>query len=688
MSAPSVPGRCVLVDGTPQDLARLGGVPGLEQVSAVDLAEALGPAEAPVDLVVLGTQATAAVLLAQRAHRLAPGAGIAVLAVDPVAVRRQAAFAPEVPLDLLVAGVDDPDLPARVRELRTASRERRRHAGVLAAITRHPGSPDWAGAPGVTAVGALLEHVPIPVLVAEPTGELLGWNRQAEDLLGLGPAVLGWPVDEVAPGAQAAFSGAGGQQGPAHIGIAGRVLELSSATTQTDTGRPVVLVFATDVTAQRAAERDRDRLAGHVQLLARVSESLMGPLDLTEPLTRLAQALVPGLADWISIQVLDGHGQLHNVAMRHRDPVLAPVARAAEELKEARHCFTEPSRRAAAGERVLLPRIDPGELAGQVADPELRALVTQLGMGSAVAVPITGRERLLGSILLVVAPGGNQLGAPELELAEEIGRRAGVALDNALLYAGQRHLATELQRSLLTAPPETSFADIAVRYLAAAQQAQVGGDWYDAFRRRNGDLLVVVGDVAGHDTRAAAAMGQLRGLVRGIGHAGADSPGSVLTAVDQAIEGLELATIATAVVAQLVAPERDGAAGLQVQWSNAGHPPPVLLEPSGRARLLTPGGGRADLLLGVDAGAPRSSERTTLPAGATLLLYTDGLVERRGESLDEGTDRLLATVEECAEADLDRFCDRVLTRMVPEPGADDVALLAVRPTVRGGSPEA
>ncbi|MGY1857512.1 SpoIIE family protein phosphatase [Modestobacter sp. SYSU DS0290] len=681
MSAARPLGRSLLVGGTPQDLDRLGGVPGLEQVSAVDLEAVLGAAGEPVDLVVVGTRAAAGISLVQRAHRLAPGAAVVVLATDPVAVRRQAAFAPEVPVDLLVAGVDDPDLPARVRELSEASRERRRHAGVLAAIARHQAEPGRPGAPGATAVGALLEHVPIPVLVAEPTGELLGWNRQAEDLLGLGPAVLGRPIDEAAPGARATLSRPGRSR-PAHVVLGGKVLELTSATTQTDAGRSVVLVFATDVTAQRRAERDRDRLAGHVQLLARVSDSLMGPLDVSEPLTRLAEVLVPGLADWISVQVLDEHGQLRNVAMRHRDPALAPVARAAEELKEARQCFTQPSRRAAAGERVLLPRITREELDRQVPDPGLRALVAQLGMGSAVAVPITGRDRFLGSILLVDAPGRDRLGAPELALAEEVGRRAGVALDNALLYAGQRHVASELQRSLLTAPPATSFADIAVRYLAAGRQAQVGGDWYDAFRRRNGDLMVVIGDVAGHDTRAAAAMGQLRGVLRGIGHGTADPPGSVLTGVDQAIEGLELATIATAVVAQLRTPGREGAGGLELQWSNAGHPPPVLLDASGRARLLTSGDGRADLLLGVDAAAPRSSAWATLPAGATLLLYTDGLVERRGESLDEGTDRLVATVEQHAGADLDAFCDQVLSGMVPEPGGDDVAMLAVRPAVR------
>jgi anti-sigma regulatory factor (Ser/Thr protein kinase) len=206
----------------------------------------------------------------------------------------------------------------------------------------------------------------------------------------------------------------------------------------------------------------------------------------------------------------------------------------------------------------------------------------------------------------------------------------------------------------------------------------VGGDWYDAFRRRTGELLVVIGDVAGHDTRAAAAMGQLRGLLRGIGFTTADDPSLVLSAVDEAIEGLELATLATAVVAELHPPE-DAADGVRLRWSNAGHLAPVLLDPHGRARLLTPSRGKADLLLGIDPATPRITETAVLPPGSTLLLVTDGLVERRGESLDDGLARLLSLVEEQAPDELDRLCDAIVDRLVPQAAADDVAIVAVRP---------
>jgi serine phosphatase RsbU (regulator of sigma subunit)/anti-sigma regulatory factor (Ser/Thr protein kinase) len=302
----------------------------------------------------------------------------------------------------------------------------------------------------------------------------------------------------------------------------------------------------------------------------------------------------------------------------------------------------------------------------------------QLGMGSVLAVPIPGKVGLHGHVLLANAPGGAAFTETDLALAVEIGRRTGIALDNARLYASQRHVATELQQSLLTDPPAVPFADIAVRYVAAARRAEVGGDWYDVFRRRGGGVVVVVGDVAGHDTRAAAAMGQLRGLLRGIGFRGSDDPGEVLRGVDEAIEELELATLATAVLAEISPPEQ-GADGARLRWSNAGHPVPVLLGPDGRARLLTPSRGKADLLLGIDPVTERTTETATLPFGSTLLLFTDGLVERRGESLDEGTARLLHLVEDEATDDLDRLCDALVAGLVPSAAADDVAIVAFRP---------
>ena len=690
MSGPTQHGRCLLVDGSSAEAEVLRTLPGLAEVSSAEMDARLGTATAAVDVVVIGSLATSPVSLAQRAHRLAPEASIAVLTAQATGVRRQASFAPGVPVDLLIAAVGDAEVLHRVEALREASAQRRRHAAVLAAVARHPSALGGRAPSGLTAVGALLEHAPIAVLVASPSGELLGWNRRAEGLLDLEPAISGQPVDTVIPGAQSVIAGvassaepgqSSGGAPPLHVRIAGRVdVELSSVLSQTDSGRPVVLLLAADVTAHREAERERERLAGHVELLGRISDSLMQSLDVSESLSRLARAVVPRLADWVSIQVREEHDHLYDIAMHHRDPGLVEVTREAERLKTRRSCFTEPSRRAASGESVLLPLVTADGLVHQVPDLELRSLVQQLGMSSAVAVPVPGRAGVLGSLLLVNSCGSGSFGEVDLALAREIGRRAGIALDNARLYAGQRHVATELQKSLLTAPPALPFADIAVRYVSAAQEAQVGGDWYDAFRQRSGNLMVVIGDVVGHDTRAAAAMGQLRGLLRGVGFSAESGPSQVLTSVDEAIDGLELSTFATAVLAQLIPQQRtDGAAGLLLRWSNAGHPPPVVIDPHGRTRVLESSSGRSDLLLGVDARTRRITEETTLPPGSTLLLYTDGLIERRSQSLDDGLHSLLSTIGRLPHEDLDRLCDGILDTMAPHAGEDDIAIVAVRP---------
>ncbi|MDT0275418.1 ATP-binding SpoIIE family protein phosphatase [Blastococcus goldschmidtiae] len=695
MTGEGVPGRCVLAGFSAADAALVEGLEGAERIDPSELAEPPGPAGGPVDLVVIGPQVTAAVSMVQRAHRRWPDASVAVVAPDPVTVRRQVSYAPGVPLDLLVAGRTD-DLLLRFQELRAASIGRRRHSAVLAAVVHGVGAADAPSPSRVTAMGALLEHAPLAVLVAGSAGEVLGWNRRAEDLFGLEAAMRGTSVDDVIPGALSIVTSAPPGNGPLaadrvaapplHVRVADRLeVELSAVSSQTDLDRPVVLLLAIDVTEQRRVERERDRLAAQVDLLGQISESLMGSLDLAESQSRLAGALVPALADWVSIHLRDDHDQSAGVLIRHRDPALDAVVGKAERLKSRRGLSTEPSRRAAAGEAVLLRDVDAEELVAQVPDAGLHSLVRLLGTRSLIAVPVPGRTSLLGSLLLVRSPGSAPYTAADRDLAVEIGRRAGIALDNARLYSGQRHLATELQQSLLTDPPTVAFADIAVRYVAAGQQAQVGGDWYDAFRQRRGDLVLVIGDVVGHDTRAAAAMGQIRGLVRGICFSSADVPSRLLSSVDEAIQGLELNTMATAVLAQLSPPTADGR-DVRMRWSNAGHPPPVLLDATGRAHLLEPGTGKADVLLGVDASARRTTEETTLPAGSTLLFYTDGLIERRGEDLDQGLRRLLATVEQHASADLATLCDAILEVMVPRAGEDDVAMVAVRPRSSSAEP--
>jgi serine phosphatase RsbU (regulator of sigma subunit) len=304
------------------------------------------------------------------------------------------------------------------------------------------------------------------------------------------------------------------------------------------------------------------------------------------------------------------------------------------------------------------------------------------GLQSWAALPLRTGRRPLGSVLI----GWNSvqdfpeddvrvLEAFAAECSQAVARVARLEAERRRANA-TRGLAETLQRSLLSEPPRRPQLEIAVRYRPAAREAQVGGDWYDAFVTAPGETTLVVGDVTGHDWTAAAVAGQLRSMLRGIAFALDGRPvGAVLAALDRAVRDTGMATLATAVVARLV----DGPAGFperpgQLRWSNAGHPPPLLVEPDGTASLLDR---PSDLLLGVDPEVSRSDHAVDLRPGATVLLYTDGLVERRDATLDDGLRRLLAAATDLAARPVDQLCDEVIARLDPEL-SDDIALLALR----------
>jgi chemotaxis family two-component system sensor kinase Cph1 len=216
-----------------------------------------------------------------------------------------------------------------------------------------------------------------------------------------------------------------------------------------------------------------------------------------------------------------------------------------------------------------------------------------------------------------------------------------------------------------------------VRYVPAAREAQVGGDWYDVFVQPDGSTMLVIGDVVGHDTEAAATMAQLRGLLRGIAYDSAEGPARVLARLDAAIDGLRLGAMATVLVGRLEQTDEERAAGVtRLRWSSAGHLPPLVVGPDGTAQALT--AARPGLLLGVSPQAVRTDQVAVLRRGSTVLLYTDGLVERRDSGFDAGVDRLTLALAELHELPVDVVCDEVLERLVPDGAEDDVALVAVR----------
>jgi hypothetical protein len=243
------------------------------------------------------------------------------------------------------------------------------------------------------------------------------------------------------------------------------------------------------------------------------------------------------------------------------------------------------------------------------------------------------------------------------------------ATDRVIARAAERAIGEALQRSLLTKPAQPDHTQVAVRYLPAASQARIGGDWYDAFNGHDGTLMLAVGDVNGHDQRAAVAMAQVRNLLRGVAYTTHGSPARVLTTLDTAMVGLEVGLYATAVLARV---EEDGA-GRTLRWSNAGHPPPVLIDPDGRARMLETA---PEILLGLAEGE-RSDHAVALESGSTVVFYTDGLVERRRVPLQTGFDWLVNLLEGVQRLDAETICDRIVSQ-VDEGVDDDIVLLVLR----------
>ncbi|MCW2581695.1 MAG: hypothetical protein JWQ53_485, partial [Klenkia sp.] len=231
-----------------------------------------------------------------------------------------------------------------------------------------------------------------------------------------------------------------------------------------------------------------------------------------------------------------------------------------------------------------------------------------------------------------------------------------------------------LQRSLLTEPAQHAGCTVTARYRPAGLLVQIGGDWFDSFTTSAGLVDVVVGDVSGHDQDAAALMGQARNLLRGIAYTVDEPPAAVVGQLDRALADLGTGVYATLVLACLDEPDEHDVR--TVRWTNAGHPAPLVVRTDGRVEVLDT---RPELMLGVDPTATRSDHRTELAPGETLLLYTDGLVERRGSDLDDGTAWLVAAVTAAAAAGLRgaALCDHLLD-LVAGDAEDDIALLALQ----------
>ncbi len=453
-------------------------------------------------------------------------------------------------------------------------------------------------------------------------------------------------------------------------------------------------VYFVDISDRREAQDALARSAQRLALLSSVSDGLTSTLDPVEGVSRLSTILVPGLADWCLVTLVadpyaaDWRRGLRDVGWTHADPGMHDTLRQYAALRL--RAMTDESYLARTIRDVTPILMESGaaeKVAAVLRQGAARDRLLELDPASAVAVPLRARGRTVGVVTVFRGHGRPTFTDDDVALLEDVGARAGLALDNARLYEAERDVAETLQRSMLTAPPQTEHLQVVTRYSPASEAARIGGDWYDAFLQQNrgpgnNDVVVVVGDVVGHDVEAAAAMGQVRGLLRGIAVHSGYAPAAVLSGVDQVMESLHLETTATAVVARLEHhPRPTAAAGEQMvlRWAHAGHPPAMLVSPAGVVTRLADVEDN-DLLLGLDPDTRRVEKASFLEPNSILLFYTDGLVERRDRDVQEGIDALVEVLRELAPLtdDLDDLSDRLLERMTGDQPEDDVALLVVR----------
>jgi GAF domain-containing protein len=414
--------------------------------------------------------------------------------------------------------------------------------------------------------------------------------------------------------------------------------------------------------AGQAAERAR-----HLTFLAEASAELGRSLDYRSTLTNVANLVVPVLADWCAVAVLE-NGELSTLAVAHVDP--EKVAWAWQLQSRYPPDIDAPTgapRVVRTGESELVERVTDEMLAASARDEEHLRMARDLHLRSAIIVPLVTHDRTLGAITLLRSDDDRPYRPSDLAVAEDLGRRAGVAIDNAMLHGQARDTAVQLQRAVLPSALDTIPGWQIAAHYEPGGHAEVGGDFYDAVALPDGRLAVFIGDVMGHGIPAAAAMAQLRASVRA--YLCVDpSPDVVLSKLERMFQLLAITRLVTCVYG-LVDPVTQ-----RLELVNAGHYAPLIVHRDRPADWAETPPRR---LLGAD---PDQCATTTFPftPGDTLLMFTDGLVERRQEVIDVGLKRAYDHSDGLRDGDLAAALRAFIDAVHAGDGDDDITALAVR----------
>jgi serine phosphatase RsbU (regulator of sigma subunit)/anti-sigma regulatory factor (Ser/Thr protein kinase) len=418
--------------------------------------------------------------------------------------------------------------------------------------------------------------------------------------------------------------------------------------------------------ARAAAEAAGRRLV----TLAKAGQVLAASFDVKQTLADLARLVTPELADSCVVYLVNDDGRLEQ-AVAYADYSLDGVASFGDETIDLRHQTHPVARVVRTGRAEFIALIDPDLIDRAVDDAGHRELVHRIDPTSALVVPLKGRHEVIGALALgTIRSSGRLLSLDDLDLADELARRAAVSIEHTRLFEAQRDVAETLQHSLLPNElPTVPGIDTAVRYVPGGPGAEVGGDWYDVMSFIDGTLGLVMGDVVGRGIPAASLMGQIRNALRAYALDERD-PSEVLRRLNALVTEMSSSASMATLVYAVFDPESS-----VLTIANAGHPPPVILRHDGRAEFVEGG-------LGPPLGAVLEPSFTNveidIDPGSTLVLYTDGLVEDRVTPLDEGLE-LMRSLLVSGPAELEDLCDHVMYgALAGRQAGDDAALVAMR----------
>jgi GAF domain-containing protein len=420
------------------------------------------------------------------------------------------------------------------------------------------------------------------------------------------------------------------------------------------------------------------RASARLALVSRVSELLAASLDYPNTFARLARLLVDAVADVCLIDVMEEGGTIMRVAAAHTDPARQHLAdRLRLEFAPRAHGPHPVSRVLQTGRPEFSPVMSEQFLRETTRDEEHFRVVRELGFQSFMCVPLSARGYILGTVTLVSCHPDRRYTGEDLVLAEEIGTRAGVHIDNARLYDREHEIASMLQESLLPGRlPHVPGVEVAARFHAAGEGVEMGGDFYDLYPLGEGGWAVVVGDVCGRGPEAAALTSMARYSVRALALLN-DAPGQVLGGVNRTMVGSGADRFCTLVYGVL----RPGPSGARLTIGRGGHPAPLVLRADGDVESVE---GRGTLV-GIFE-EPFFEERTVeLAANEVVLLFTDGLIERNPYLRDRS--ELMALLQGCAgltAEDIAQRIDKALEEGL-ESLEDDVALLVLRANPEAGA---